>query len=114
MPYEPSFPSMHPIDSSNTFMYRIRGCLGTSGISIGGFIRHCLTIVVPSDRMILAQKFKERIIGSSELRYEPRYIIRHPKKPQTCFSVHGSRISRMAFTLSGSTSIPFWLMIVIP
>ena len=32
-----------------------------------------------------------------------------PKKPQTCFSVRGSGISRIAFTLSRSTSIPFWL-----
>ena len=32
---------------------------------------------------------------------------RRPKKPQTCFSVCGSCISRMAFTLSRSISIPF-------
>ena len=33
-----------------------------------------------------------------------------PKKPRTYFSVHGSGILRIAFTLFGSTSIAFWLM----
>ena len=36
---------------------------------------HHLTVVIPLDGLILAQKLKERLTSGRELRYEPRYII---------------------------------------
>ena len=38
-----------------------------------------LTVVIPSDRMILAQKFEESLTGSGELQYEPCYIVQAPQ-----------------------------------
>ena len=36
------FPCTHPIDSSNTVMYKMKGLPSTSGASTRGFIKYCL------------------------------------------------------------------------
>ena len=49
-----------------------------------------LTVVVPSDRLILAQKFEERLTGSGKLRYEPYYIVQAPQ--ETSNLLFGARL----------------------
>ena len=49
-----------------------------------------LTVVVPLDRLILVQKFEERLTGSGELQYEPCYIVQAPQ--ETSNLLFGARL----------------------
>ena len=42
--------------------------------------KRLLTIVVPANKLVLSQEFKERLAGSGELWYEPCYVVPTPQE----------------------------------
>ena len=52
-----------------------------------------LTVIVPANRLVLVQEFKERLAGSSELCYEPCDVVQMPQETSDLFL--GAQLRRL-------------------
>ena len=96
--------------------YKSKGRPDCGGMSIRGWVRYCFIRLKASWQasfQTLVESFRRSLKIGSQMEVSwlmNRWIYYNfPRKPQTFFSIRGGDISSMAFSFTGSASIPLSL-----